>query len=81
MIFFVFVAFILVAGFLAITWRKRNRNKSSKANDEPVEKYTTGQLSHSAFNEPSADDIKGGVIPADNKLSQNDFDDETEVTK
>ena len=80
-IFFVFVALILVAGFFAVTWRKRNRvpledDKSEEGyNREPV------QRSSSAFNEPSTGDIKGGILPADNKLSQNDFDDANELPK
>jgi len=79
MIFFVFVALILVAGLFAVRWRQKNR--SIKINDEKPESMGTVQRSSSAFNEPSTGDIKGGILPADNKLSQNDFDDENEVIK
>jgi hypothetical protein len=79
-IFFVFVAVILVAGFLAVTWRKKNRIPldTDVSGERNVERLSR---SNSAFNEPSTGDIKGGIVPTDNKLSQNDFNDEDEVIK
>jgi len=78
--FFVFVALILVAGFFAATWRRKNRVPLDP--DGRVERDTERlSRSNSAFNEPSTGDIKGGIIPTDNKLSQNDFDEEDEAIK
>ena len=80
MIFFIFVALVLVFGFFAVTWRRKNRVPlDPDATDEKNAKRMS--RSSSAFNEPSTGDIKGGVVPADNKLSQHDFDDENEVIK
>jgi len=75
--FFVFVVLILVAGFIAATWRRKN--KVPLDTDVRVERKTEGlSRSNSAFNEPSTGDIKGGIVPTDNKLSQKDFDDEND---
>jgi hypothetical protein len=77
---FLFVAFIMVVGFLAVTWKKRNRIPldTDVVDDRHGEPITR---SNGAFNEPSTNDIKGGVLPADNKFSQNDYDEQNEVTK
>ena len=77
--FFVFVALILVAGFLAATWRRKHRVPLDP--DGTVERNSE-RLSRpgSAFNE-SRGDLKGGILPADNKLSQNDFNEEEESIK
>jgi len=78
MIFFVFIAVILVAGFFAITWRKKNRVPLE--NDQSAKRPNREtSRSKSAFNEPSTGNIKGGIIPTDNKLSQKDFDDDNDV--
>jgi len=75
--FFVFVALILVAGFLAATWRRKNK---VPLDTDVMDERNTERLSrsNSAFKEPSTSDIKGGVVPTDNKLSQKDFDDEND---
>jgi hypothetical protein len=80
-IFFALVAVILVAGFFAVTWRKKH--KVPLEGNESTERYSreSVQQSNSAFNEPSTGDIKGGMVPTDNKLSQNDFDEENEPLK
>ena len=78
--FFVFVALILVAGFFAATWRRKNKVPldPDSSNERSMEGLSR---SGSAFSEPSTNDSKGGVVPANNELSQNDFDDEKEVVK
>lgn len=78
MTFFIFVAVILIVGFFASTWRRKNRVPlDPDATDEGnTERFTRP---NNAFNEPSANDIKGGVVPTDNKLSQKDFDDSSGV--
>lgn len=78
MIFFIFVALILIVGFFASTWRRKNRVPldPDATNERNTERFTRP---NNAFNEPSANDIKGGVVPTDNKLSQNDFDDNGRV--
>ena len=78
MTFFIFVAVILIVGFFASTWRRKNRVPlDPDATDERnTERFTRP---NNAFNEPSANDIKGGVVPTGNKLSQNDFDDSSGV--
>lgn len=77
MIFFIFVAVVAIAGFVAVTWRKKNRVPLE--NDESAERYNRETTrSKSAFNEPSTGDIKGGIIPTDNKLSQKDFDEDSD---
>lgn len=77
-IFFVFVVLILVAGFFAATWRKKNRIPldTDIRDGRNTERLS---LTNSAFNEPSTGDIKGGIVPTDNKLSQKDFDDENDT--
>ena len=57
MIFFVFIAVILVAGFFAITWRKKNRVPLE--NDQSAKRPNREtSRSKSAFNEPSTGNIK-----------------------
>ena len=70
--FFVFVALILVVGFFAATWRRKNRVpldpdgqpernvRTPDPNDRPIE---------------SKGNIKGGILPADNRLSQDHVED------
>ena len=79
LIFFVLVAVILVAGFFAATWRRKNKVPLDP--DGKVERNSE-RLSPqgSAFN-GSKGDIKGGILPADNKLSQNDFNDKDDPIK
>lgn len=74
MTFFVFVVLILVAGFFAATWRKKNKIPL----DTDVRTGERPSRSNSAFNEASTGDIKGGMVPTDNKLSQKDFDEEND---
>lgn len=69
---FLFVGVVLVIGLVGLIWRKRNRVPLE--GDESTERVRrTG-----AFKETSTKDIKGGIIPADNKLSQPDFSDQKE---
>jgi hypothetical protein len=78
-IFFVFVAMILVAGFFAATWRRKNKVPLDP--DGTVEKNTESlSRSNTTFNE-SAGNVKGGILPTGNKLSQNDLDEEDEPIK
>ena len=78
--FFVFVALILVAGFFAATWRRKNKVPLDP--DSNNERSTEGlSRSGSVFREPSTNDGKGRVVPANNELSENDFGDEKEVVK
>jgi hypothetical protein len=77
--FFVFVALILVVGFFATTWRRKHRvpldpDGRAKENTERLSR------SNSAFRE-STGDIKGGILPTENKLSQNDLNEEEEPLK
>jgi hypothetical protein len=78
--FFLFVAFIVVVGFLAVTWKSRNKVPldSDVADDRNAKRSTR---SNGAFNEPSTNDFRGGVLPAENKLSENDYDEQNDVTK
>lgn len=80
-ILFIFVGIVLVAGFIAVTWRRKN--KVPLENDEPARenKRVTLRPSNSAFNEPSISDMKGQIVPTDNKLSKKDFDDESGEVK
>jgi hypothetical protein len=77
--FFAFVGLILVIGFFAVVWRRKHRVPLDP--DGTIERDNE-RLSHSgsAFNE-SKGDIKGGIFPADNKLSKNDFNEEDEPVK
>jgi hypothetical protein len=63
LIFFFFVAFILVAGFLVVTGRNKKR-RSATGND--LSKTTNPESVHrsvSGFNETRSDDLKGRVVP------------------
>jgi hypothetical protein len=77
--FFIFVAVIVAAGFLAAAWRRKNKVPLDP--DGEVER-SSEELSHSgsAFNE-SKGDINGSIVRAKNKLSQNDFNEEDEAMK
>jgi hypothetical protein len=77
--FFVFVALILIIGFFAATWRRKHKVPLDP--DGTIERNSE-RLSRpgSAFNE-SRGDVKGGILPAENKLSQNDFNEEDEPVK
>lgn len=77
-IFFGFIGLILIVGFLAVRWRK---NKTTFPVNEGHVKSTPKQRFSSAFNETPTGNIKGGILPADNKLPSNDFTDENEVIK
>lgn len=78
-IFFAFIVLILIGGFIGIKWRKNHKTTSTVTEDfqgvQPV------QRSNSAFNETPTGNIKGGILPADNKLPSNDFTDENEAIK
>ena len=76
--FFVFVGLIIVVGFFAATWRKKNRVPLDP--DGEVEQDNRTPISRSSFNESSAE-IKGGILPADNKMTQNDLDESEEPMK
>lgn len=76
-IFFAFIVIILIAGFLAVTWRKNK--KKFRVNEAPMD--NTKQRSSSAFNETPTGNIKGGIVPADNKLPSTDFTDENDGHK
>lgn len=77
--FFVFVGLILLIGFFAAIWRRKNRVPLDP--DGITERQDERLLrSGSAFNESNGD-VKGGIIPADSKLSQNDFNEEDEPMK
>ena len=78
--FFLFVAVIAVVGFIAA--RSRKKNKIPLDSDVVKERgQERSSRSNSAFNEPSTNQVRGGVLPTDNKLSQSDFDEANEVTK
>lgn len=72
MIFFGFVFFILIAGIVTILFRRRKKAPLEENN-------TTERISNmprsSGFNEPSPDHRHGMAVPADNKLSQQDYND------
>ncbi|HEY6956703.1 MAG TPA: hypothetical protein VI385_15740 [Flavisolibacter sp.] len=76
--FFVFVGLIIVVGFFAATWRKKNRVPLDP--DGEVERDNGTSISRSHFSE-SRDKITGGILPADNKMSQNDLDESEEPMK
>jgi hypothetical protein len=76
--FFVFVGLIIVVGFFAATWRKKNRVPLDP--DGEVERNNRTRISRSDFNESSGE-IRGGILPADNKMSQNDLDESEEPLK
>lgn len=78
LIFFGFVFFILLAGFFAVTMMRKKRasseaNRSTEGNKNMPR--TTG------VNEPSANDIKGVAVPADNKLSLRDLNSPEQMRK
>lgn len=81
LIFFIFVAVILVTGYLAVTWKKKHRVPLE--NEEPAESYhrESQQRTGSAFNEPPIGEIKGGMVPTENKLGDRDIDAENEGIK
>lgn len=71
--FFVFVALVLIAGFLAATWRRKNKvpldPDASGRNNEP------SLHSNTPFDErPGTMEEK--MVPTDNKLSRNHPEDE-----
>lgn len=76
--FFVFVGLIIVVGFFAATWRKKNRVPLDP--DGEVERENETPISRSHFSE-SRDKITGAILPADNKMSQNDLDESEEPMK
>ncbi len=78
-IFFAFIVLVIIVGFLAVRWRKNNKT-TSPVNEDPRETLPV-QRSSSAFNETPTGNIKGGILPADNKLPSNDFTDENEAIK
>jgi hypothetical protein len=80
-ILFIFVGIVLVGGFIAVTWRRKNKVPLENDESAQTNKRDSSRPSNSAFNEPSISNMKGQIMPTDNKLSQNDFDDESEVTK
>lgn len=83
MIFFIFVALVVIFGFLAVRWRRNNRRRNTYISDKNAlnkEEVRESRI-RGTFNETPTGDIKGGVLPADNKLSQNDFNEEDEVIK
>ncbi|MGZ3922415.1 MAG: hypothetical protein ACXVBJ_01520 [Flavisolibacter sp.] len=75
MIFFLFVAVVAVFGFLAVTWKKKNK---VPLDTDVVDTDRTSRPG-GAFNERSTNQIKGGMVPTENKLSHKDFDEGNEV--
>jgi hypothetical protein len=75
LIFFAFVALIVAMGYFAVTWRRKHRIPldSDVTQGRDTERVSA---SGSAFNEPSTRNLKGGIVPTENKLSQTDFTDE-----
>lgn len=66
--FFLLIALVLVAGFFAVSWWNKNRNKMGTT-DEPVEaieRRRKAEQHSSAFNETPT----GGIIATENKLPQ-----------
>lgn len=75
-IFFVFVAFILVAGFLVVTGRNKRR-KSTDNNPSDTTTPESARRSMSGFNETRNDDIRNRVVPTQMPLNDlNDFNSE-----
>jgi len=85
LLFFSFVGLILFVGFMiAIIIRRKKRNKMRRgASMMKREQRKTGSApyAHSAFNETPAGNVKGGILPADSKRQQNDFNNENEQDK
>jgi hypothetical protein len=80
-ILFIFVGLVLVAGFFAVTWRRRNKVPLDNDESAPGRERRPSKPSNSAFKEYPVDNLKGRIVPTDNKLSQNDFDDDNEMIK
>ena len=76
--FFIFVALVIVVGFFAATWRRKNRVPLDP--DGTVEGNSRLREPDRPFTEPRGD-IKGGILPADNPLSENRLDEQDEPTK
>ena len=87
LILFGIVAFILLVGFIVVTIRRKNKRGIRRDSDESAIDIGRSGITHpaqrskSAFNETPTSDIKGGILPADSKLPQNDFSDEDQITK
>ena len=85
LLFFSFVGLILFVGLMiAMIIRRKKRNKMR--NGTPMmkreqRKIRSGLYAHSAFNETPAGNVKGGILPADSKRQQNDFNNENEQDK
>ncbi|MGN6401061.1 MAG: hypothetical protein ACTHMD_11445 [Flavisolibacter sp.] len=85
LLFFSFVGLVLLVGFvieMVIRKKKRNkmRNGISPVQKEQV-KNSRAPHAHSAFNERTIGNIKGGIVPAGSKRYPNDFNNDNEQDK
>lgn len=76
-IFFAFVAFILVAGFLVVTGRNKSRRSTADNNPSNTTTRESSHRSMSGFNETRSDDIRNRAVPTQMPLNDlNDFNTE-----
>jgi len=77
LLFFSFVALVLIFGFVIAINIHRKRRKAQNGEGTPLVHRRQGKASsapypRSAFNETRPGHLKGGILPADSKLSQRD---------
>lgn len=78
LIFFGFVFVVLLAGFVAVMLRRKKRSfkKSASSEANRSAERNNNMPRASGFNQPSADNMNEVVVPAGNKLSQRDSNDQ-----
>lgn len=76
LIFFGFVAFILIVGFIITIKRKKSRSSLRSGDDSALDERSgindPARRSGSAFNEVPPGRAKDGIVPAGSKLPQKD---------